>query len=44
MIFVPSTRGISHNPQEHTSGEDLVAGANVLLDAVSRLAAERVSR
>ena len=38
MIFVPSTRGISHNPQEHTPGEDLVAGANVLLGVVSRVA------
>ncbi len=38
MIFVPSTGGISHNPQEHTSGEDLAAGANVLLSVVSRLA------
>lgn len=43
MIFVPSTRGISHNPQEHTSGEDLVAGANLLLGVVSRLASVAVS-
>jgi N-carbamoyl-L-amino-acid hydrolase len=40
MIFVPSTGGISHSPREHTSGEDLVAGANVLLGMVSRLAAQ----
>lgn len=38
MIFVPSEKGISHNPREHTSDEDLVAGANVLFDMVSRLA------
>ena len=44
MVFVPSTRGISHNPQEHTPGEDLVAGANVLLGVVSRLASAGVSR
>ena len=31
MIFVPSIKGISHNPKEHTNSEDLVSGANVLL-------------
>ncbi|HEV7322225.1 MAG TPA: Zn-dependent hydrolase [Ensifer sp.] len=34
MIFVPSRDGISHNPREHTEPDDLVAGANVLLDVV----------
>jgi N-carbamoyl-L-amino-acid hydrolase len=38
MIFVPSTGGVSHSPREHTSDEDLVAGANVLLDVVWQLA------
>lgn len=38
MIFVPSIGGVSHSPQEHTSGEDLAAGADVLLGVVSRLA------
>jgi N-carbamoyl-L-amino-acid hydrolase len=38
MIFVPSIGGISHNPKEHTTDEDLVAGANVLLDVVRELA------
>jgi beta-ureidopropionase / N-carbamoyl-L-amino-acid hydrolase len=38
MIFVPSVGGISHNPREHTPAPDLVAGANVLLDVVRRLA------
>ena len=38
MIFVPSHRGISHNPKEFTAQADLVAGANVLLDVVRRLA------
>jgi beta-ureidopropionase / N-carbamoyl-L-amino-acid hydrolase len=38
MIFVPSVGGISHNPKEHTADEDLVAGANVLLDVVRQLA------
>src|SRR5258708_9694346 len=31
MVFVPSARGISHNPAEHTDDSDLEAGANVLL-------------
>ncbi|WP_414475707.1 Zn-dependent hydrolase [Microvirga sp. M2] len=38
MIFVPSIGGISHNPREHTPPDDLVAGANILLDVVTRLA------
>ncbi len=39
MIFVPSVRGISHNPAEHTEEADLVAGANVLLRTMLALAA-----
>lgn len=38
MIFVPSKDGISHNPREHTEGADLIAGAEVLLDTVCRIA------
>lgn len=34
MIFVPSVKGISHNPQEFTAEKDLIAGANVFLDVV----------
>lgn len=37
MIFVPSVKGISHNPEEFTQDEDLVAGANVFLDVVTKL-------
>lgn len=37
MIFVPSIQGISHNPEENTKEEDLIAGANVLLDAALEL-------
>jgi len=38
MIFVPSHRGISHNPREHTDDAQLIQGARVLLDVVrSRL-------
>lgn len=39
MVFVPSWRGISHNPAEHTDEADIEAGANVLLDVACRLAA-----
>lgn len=34
MIFVPSRGGISHNPREHTDDEQLIEGAQVLLDVV----------
>jgi len=34
MIFVPSRGGISHNPREHTDDEQLLNGAQVLLDVV----------
>ncbi|RJG39858.1 Zn-dependent hydrolase [Mesorhizobium sp. DCY119] len=39
MIFVPSVGGISHNPKEFTADSDLIAGANVLLDVVRKIAA-----
>ena len=42
MVFVPSAKGISHNPAEHTEPDDLVAGANVLLNTVVTLATEGV--
>jgi N-carbamoyl-L-amino-acid hydrolase len=38
MVFVPSVRGISHNPAELTADADLEAGANVLLHVLLRLA------
>lgn len=38
MIFVPSSKGVSHNPAEHTAPSDLSAGANVLLHALLELA------
>lgn len=37
MIFTQSVQGISHNPAEHTSPEDLEAGANVLLQVMLAL-------
>lgn len=38
MIFVPSHRGVSHAPAEHTDADALVRGADVLLSATLRLA------
>jgi beta-ureidopropionase / N-carbamoyl-L-amino-acid hydrolase len=38
MIFVPSVKGVSHNPTEHTEPDDIVAGGNVLLAAALQLA------
>lgn len=38
MIFVPSVKGLSHNPAELTHPRDLTAGANILLDTVLQLA------
>ncbi|MFK0333751.1 Zn-dependent hydrolase [Rhizobium sp. NPDC090275] len=37
MIFVPSRDGISHNPKEFTTDQDLIAGANILLDVVREM-------
>jgi len=34
MIFVPCVGGISHNEIEDAKPEDLVAGCNVLMNAV----------
>jgi beta-ureidopropionase / N-carbamoyl-L-amino-acid hydrolase len=38
MVFVPSHHGISHGPAEHTTWNDCVNGANVLLRATVDLA------
>jgi N-carbamoyl-L-amino-acid hydrolase len=38
MIFVPSVKGISHNPAEYTRDDDCIAGADVLLAAALKLA------
>ena len=38
MIFVPSVKGISHNPAEHTEPAHLAAGADVLLHTLLELA------
>ena len=39
MIFVPSVKGISHNPAEHTEPAHLAAGADVLLHTLLELTA-----
>jgi N-carbamoyl-L-amino-acid hydrolase len=38
MVFVPSRKGISHNPAEYTEPDHLWAGASVLLDVLVDLA------
>ncbi|UFN47074.1 Zn-dependent hydrolase [Roseomonas sp. OT10] len=38
MLFVPSRKGISHNPAEYTSPQQLAAGTRVLAEALARLA------
>lgn len=38
MIFVPSRDGISHDPAEYTSIEEIARGTDVLADALLRLA------
>lgn len=38
MIFVPSHKGISHNPAEYTAPSDLANGARVLANAIEKLA------
>ena len=38
MLFIPSRRGISHSPLEWSEPEDICLGAQLLLDAVIRVA------
>ena len=38
MVFVPSHKGLSHNPGEYTAPADLAAGADVLLQVMIELA------
>ena len=40
MLFIPSRRGISHSPLEWSEPEDICIGAQLLLDAVIRIANE----
>jgi N-carbamoyl-L-amino-acid hydrolase len=38
MLFVPSVAGITHNPKEYSTRQQISRGAQVLLDAVLELA------
>jgi N-carbamoyl-L-amino-acid hydrolase len=38
MIFVPSVAGLSHNVKEHTDPDDLIVGAQLLLNLMLELA------
>ena len=42
MLFIPSRRGISHSPQEWSDPEDICLGTQLLLDAIIRLANEKI--
>lgn len=43
MVFVPSAKGISHNPAEYTDPDQLAAGADVLLNVILELATQEGS-
>lgn len=38
MIFVPSKNGVSHNPEEYTSFEDIFKGVRVMKDLILEIA------
>ena len=42
MIFVPSKRGISHNPLEWTDPKDIALGAQLLMETMVRVANEEL--
>ena len=42
MIFVPSTRGISHNPLEWTHPDDICLGAQLLMETMIKVANEKL--
>ncbi|GIM48021.1 Zn-dependent hydrolase [Collibacillus ludicampi] len=41
LMFVPSVSGISHNPAEYTSPEDIAIGAGVLYDVLAMLVSQQ---
>ena len=41
MIFIPSQRGISHNPLEWTAPDDIGLGTQLLMESMIRVANER---
>jgi hydantoinase/carbamoylase family amidase len=42
MIFIPSQRGISHNPLEWTDPKDIALGAQLLMETMIRVANEKL--
>jgi allantoate deiminase len=42
MLFVPSVKGISHHPDEHTDPADIDRGVDVLAGTLRRLAEVQV--
>jgi N-carbamoyl-L-amino-acid hydrolase len=42
MLFIPSVGGIGHSPMEFTPWEDVVDGANVLLQTLLRIALQTI--
>jgi beta-ureidopropionase / N-carbamoyl-L-amino-acid hydrolase len=42
MLFIPSRRGISHNPLEWSDPDDISLGSQLLLDAIVRAANEEI--
>ena len=42
MLFIPSRRGISHSPLEWSDPKDICLGTQLLLDAVVRVANEKI--
>jgi beta-ureidopropionase / N-carbamoyl-L-amino-acid hydrolase len=42
MIFVPSRRGISHNPLEWTDPDDIALGTQLLMETMIRVANEKL--
>lgn len=42
MIFIPSRRGISHNPLEWTDPDDIALGAQLLMETMIRVANEKL--
>jgi acetylornithine deacetylase/succinyl-diaminopimelate desuccinylase-like protein len=42
MLFIPSRRGISHSPEEWSDPEHICLGTQLLLDAIVRVANEKI--
>lgn len=43
MLFIPSVRGIAHTPEEFTEPADLAHGAEILAEALARLADDQMA-